>query len=338
MATVSVCMIVKNEQNVLERCLDSLNGLYEELIIVDTGSTDDTKKIASRYTNAVYDFVWIDDFSAARNFAFSCCTQQYIYTVDADEVLDAENRKKFMLLKQNLLPEIEIVQMYYVNVIKQNSVYNFKKELRPKLFKRLRNFEWIDPIHERVRLDPILYNSDIEILHMPEGEHTGRDLNLLLKLAEQSKIFSDTLLKMFARELFKAGTTQELQRSKDYFVSLFADALGEKRQIIQIILAKIALLEGDMHNFLKHSMSQKVEGMTSEMCCILGEYFYQQKEFAEGISWYQYALDTMPCMDIHCCGDKALFAIAEGFVALGEMEQAEQWKRMAEQWTPPEES
>ena len=78
--------------------------------------------------------------------------------------------------------------------------------------------------------------------------------------------------------------------------------------------------------------------MTSEMCCILGEYFYQQKEFAEGISWYQYALDTMPCMDIHCCGDKALFAIAEGFVALGEMEQAEQWKRMAEQWTPPEES
>ena len=125
MPTISLCMIVKNEQNVLERCLDSLNGLYEELIIVDTGSTDDTKKIASRYTNAVYDFVWIDDFSAARNFAFSCCTQQYIYTVDADEVLDAENRKKFMLLKQNLLPEIEIVQMYYVNVKKQNSVYNF---------------------------------------------------------------------------------------------------------------------------------------------------------------------------------------------------------------------
>ncbi len=337
MATVSVCMIVKNEQKVLERCLNSLEGLYEELIIVDTGSTDDTKKIASHYTNTIYDFTWIDDFSAARNFAFSCCTQQYIYTVDADEVLDAENRKKFIMLKNNILPEIEIVQMYYVNANKQNSVYNFQRELRPKLFKRLRNFEWIDPIHERVRLDPIVYNSDIEILHMPEGEHTGRDLNILLKLAEQSKPFSDMLFQMFARELFKAGTEQELIRSKHYFVNLFEDTLGEKRKMIQIILAKIALLEGDIHSFLKHSISQKTEGMTSEMCCILGEYFYQKEEFKEGISWYQYALDTIPCMDIHCCGDKALFAVAKGFMALGEMEQAEQWEIMAKQWTPPEE-
>ena len=69
MATVSVCMIVKNEQKVLQRCLESLKGLYEELIIVDTGSTDNTKNIASAYTNKIYDFVWIDDFSAARNFA-----------------------------------------------------------------------------------------------------------------------------------------------------------------------------------------------------------------------------------------------------------------------------
>ena len=99
-------MIVKNEQKVLQRCLESLKGLYEELIIVDTGSTDNTKKIASAYTDKIYDFVWIDDFSAARNFAFSLCTQQYIYTVDADEVLDETNRNKFLILKQNILPEI----------------------------------------------------------------------------------------------------------------------------------------------------------------------------------------------------------------------------------------
>ena len=176
MATVSVCMIVKNEQKVLQRCLESLKGLYEELIIVDTGSTDNTKNIASAYTNKIYDFVWTDDFSAARNFAFSLCTQQYIYTVDADEVLDETNRNKFLLLKQNILPEIEIVQMYYVNSKNENSVYNFQKELRPKLFKRLREFVWIDPIHERVRLQPIVYDSDIEILHMPEGEHTNLSL------------------------------------------------------------------------------------------------------------------------------------------------------------------
>lgn len=339
MATVSVCMIVKNEQKVLQRCLESLKGLYEELIIVDTGSTDNTKNIASAYTNKIYDFVWIDDFSAARNFAFSLCTQQYIYTVDADEVLDETNRNKFLILKQNILPEIEIVQMYYVNSKNENSVYNFQKELRPKLFKRLREFVWIDPIHERVRLQPIVYDSDIEILHMPEGEHTNRDLSILTKLAQQGKVFSDTLFKMYARELFKAGTTQQLTKSKPYFLNaLENNTLGEKRQICQIILSKIALTENNIHGFFKHCISQKTEGITSEICYLLGEYFYTQNDIEEGLSWYQYALETLPCMDIHCCGDKALFAIAKCFETLGQKQQSQHYMQMAQNWTPPEQS
>ncbi len=339
MATVSVCMIVKNEQKVLQRCLESLKGLYEELIIVDTGSTDNTKNIASAYTNKIYDFVWIDDFSAARNFAFSLCSQQYIYTVDADEVLDETNRNKFLLLKQNILPEIEIVQMYYVNSKNENSVYNFQKELRPKLFKRLREFVWIDPIHERVRLQPIVYDSDIEILHMPEGAHTNRDLSILTKLAQQGKVFSDTLFKMYARELFKAGTTQQLTKSKPYFLNaLENNILGEKRQICQIILSKIALTENNIHSFFKHCISQKTEGITSEICYLLGEYFYTQNDIEEGLSWYQYALETLPCMDIHCCGDKALFAIAKCFETLGQKQQSQHYMQMAQNWTPPEQS
>ena len=71
MVTISVCMIVKNEADILARCLDSLSGLYEELIIVDTGSTDETKEIAAQYPDQIYDFVWCNDFAAARNFAWS---------------------------------------------------------------------------------------------------------------------------------------------------------------------------------------------------------------------------------------------------------------------------
>ena len=100
MITISLCMIVKNEEKVLRRCLDSVADLVEELVIVDTGSTDATKQIAAGYANAkVYDFEWVDDFSAARNFAFSKATQEYIYSADADEVLDEENRERFRLLK-----------------------------------------------------------------------------------------------------------------------------------------------------------------------------------------------------------------------------------------------
>ena len=86
MATISVCMIVKNEEKVLAGCLDSLEGLWEELIIVDTGSTDATKEIAKKYTDKVYDFTWTGNFSDARNFSFSKASCEYIYSADADEV------------------------------------------------------------------------------------------------------------------------------------------------------------------------------------------------------------------------------------------------------------
>ena len=174
--TISLCMIVKNEEKVLARCLDSVADLVDEIIIVDTGSTDHTKEIAAKYTGQIYDFAWIDDFSAARNFAFSKAHMDYIYSADADEVLDEENRERYRWLKENLLPEIEIVQMKYGNQLQFGTVYNFDEEYRPKLFKRQREFVWQEPIHETVRLEPVVYDSDIVITHMPENSHADRDL------------------------------------------------------------------------------------------------------------------------------------------------------------------
>ena len=67
MIKISLCMIVKNEAAILSRCLDSVCDLMDEIIIVDTGSTDDTKAVAAKYTDRIYDFAWNNDFSAARN-------------------------------------------------------------------------------------------------------------------------------------------------------------------------------------------------------------------------------------------------------------------------------
>ena len=80
-------MIVKNEASVLARCLDSVRGAVDEIVIADTGSTDETPAIARRYTDMVYPFAWCDDFSAARNFCFSKATGDYLMWLDADDVL-----------------------------------------------------------------------------------------------------------------------------------------------------------------------------------------------------------------------------------------------------------
>ena len=95
MATISVCMIVKDEAENLGPCLDCLKDFVEEIIIVDTGSKDDTKEIARQYTDQVYDFLWTGNFSEARNFAFSLASMEYIYSADAGSIPKIRNGSAF---------------------------------------------------------------------------------------------------------------------------------------------------------------------------------------------------------------------------------------------------
>ena len=85
--TVSVAMIVKTEERTLARCLDSIRGAVDEIVIVDTGSVDATVEIARRYTDRIFEFPWIDDFAAARQFAFDQATGDWVAWLDADDVV-----------------------------------------------------------------------------------------------------------------------------------------------------------------------------------------------------------------------------------------------------------
>ena len=113
MPTISLCMIVKNEETHLARCLDSAAELVDEIIIVDTGSTDRTVEIASEYTSNVYSYPWKDDFSDARNYSFSKASKDYCMWIDADDILEETEKDKFLRLKQTLPPEADIVMMKY---------------------------------------------------------------------------------------------------------------------------------------------------------------------------------------------------------------------------------
>src|SRR5208337_3680653 len=89
---LSVCMIVKNESANLADALASFSSFADEIIVVDTGSIDDTKEIAARFTSGIYDFEWADDFSAARNFAMSKASKSYQLWVDADDRITSEHQ------------------------------------------------------------------------------------------------------------------------------------------------------------------------------------------------------------------------------------------------------
>ncbi len=114
MPTISLCMIVKNEEANLACCLDSVADLVDEIIIVDTGSTDRTVEIASRYTEKVYSYSWRDDFSDARNESFSRAAMDYCMWMDADDVLEGTQRDGFLQLKRTLSPDADMIRLRFI--------------------------------------------------------------------------------------------------------------------------------------------------------------------------------------------------------------------------------
>lgn len=88
---ISICMIVKDEEENLEKSLKSIVKYGYEIIVVDTGSTDNSKKVALKYTKNVFDYVWCDDFSRARNFSISKATNDFVLILDADEIVEKFN-------------------------------------------------------------------------------------------------------------------------------------------------------------------------------------------------------------------------------------------------------
>ena len=335
MISISLCMIVKNEEKVLERCLTPLKDLMDEIIIVDTGSKDRTKEIAARFTDKIYDFEWTGNFSDARNFSFSKATKDYIYCADADEVMDAENVHKFAILKKGLLPEIEIVQMYYCNQLSYNTIYNYDKELRPKLYKRLRTFHWINPIHEAVRLEPVVYDSDIEIIHRPESYHASRDLAAFQRMCKDKMYFSKKLHNLYAKELFIAGEDEHFINAIPFFAESVNDPERDAEEILEAscVLSHAYHLQHDTPSFYKYALKNVACDSCSEICYELGCYYEESGDLNEAIIWfYNAAFETLPILNIHYGGDYPLSKLAACYQALGEIEKAKDYARQTKEW------
>src|SRR5579871_6642868 len=95
-------MIVRDEGSNLPLCLQSVRGLFDELVVVDTGSTDDTREISRGFGARVTEIAWMDDFSAARNVSLAMATGDYAFWLDADDIVDPQERIKLEVLLSEL--------------------------------------------------------------------------------------------------------------------------------------------------------------------------------------------------------------------------------------------
>ncbi|MCX7842805.1 MAG: glycosyltransferase [Clostridia bacterium] len=343
MTTISLCMIVKDEEHTLGRCLDSVSDIVDEIIIVDTGSKDNTKDIARKYTDKIYDFEWIDDFSAARNFSFSKATMDFIMWLDADDVLLEEDRIKFKSLKKILSTEIDVVMMKY-NIGSDDKGVAVSTFYRERLLKRSRNFAWFDPVHEYTNFSGRIINSDIAVTHKKIHSSADRNLKIFEKMISEGRELNDRNLFYYARELY---INKRIDDAIFYYNKFLDTEGGLLSNYIDasIDLSKCYLAKDDKKNSIR-SLLRSFEHDTprAEVCCQLGYLYKNANDYIRAMSWFELATklkkpDISWGSVIHdCWGYIPYMELCSCSYKLGKVKEALEYVNKALEYKPEDET
>ena len=279
-------MIVKNEEKVLKRCLDSIKDIVDEIIIVDTGSTDKTKEIAKKYATKVLDFKWVDDFSKARNYSFSQATKDYILWLDADDIITKENKKKIMNLKNTIAKNTDIVMMKYVTSITPHFSY-----YRERLLKRENNYIWKSPVHEVIELKGNILYTDIEIHHKSiKKSYSTRNLDIYEKNIKKGYSLDARETYYYARELMyhkkycKAIMIyNKFLNMKNAWIENKIDACVDLAYCYSQVKCKDMYLSSLFKYF-------ELDTPRAKVCCLIGIYFMQKEKYDLAIYYFKLAL------------------------------------------------
>ncbi|MBQ2947947.1 MAG: glycosyltransferase family 2 protein [Clostridia bacterium] len=287
---ISLCMIVRNEEGCLDACLQSVLGAVDEIVILDTGSTDGTKDIARKYTDRVYDYVWEDDFSAARNASLSLARKPYLLWLDADDVLDPPEREKLIALKRELNGEIDAVMMPYQYSSNRDGTPSLVFD-RERIIRRDAGFSFSGVVHEAIAVRGNVIREEIVIRHT--GEHgqrsSRRNLMLYERALKHGVEFAPRDRYYYARELKNAG---EYERALEEFGAfLQEDGWAENRIDAHIQRGECCRLLGRYAQAHAAYFAALDEGEPrAEALCALGACLLEEGRLDSSALWYRAAL------------------------------------------------
>lgn len=240
--TISLCMIVKNEEKYLAQCLESVKSVVDEIVIVDTGSSDKTKEIAASFGAKLYDFEWNDDFSAARNFAKSKTTMNWVLQLDADEYFEPTEAQKINQAVQNSLHQALSIRI--VNLKTKDTASSTHTNIR--LFRNSDDISYEYSIHEQpyYKGEAIedFEHSDIFLMHLGYikeivDEKDKRNRNLRLLNNELKKRPHDKFIVLnIASEYLATG---DFQRAIYYYQK--ATNNGTNTSLLQKVILKMVI-------------------------------------------------------------------------------------------------
>ncbi len=321
MPTISLCMIVKNEEMNLAHCLDSVADLVEEIIIVDTGSKDRTVEIASHYTTKVYSHPWKDDFSDARNYSFSKAAMDYCMWMDADDILEEREKDKFLKLKQSLTPDIDMVMMKYHTAFDEAGKPSFSY-FRERWIRNCGLYRWIGAVHEVIPPKGRILYSDLGICHKKTGPGSpDRNLKIYQKLLAEGKRLEPRQQYYYGRELYYHEEYKEAVCVFEQFLLSEEGWIENKIEACAICARCYEKLGEEQAALLTLLRSMSFDLPRAELCCEIGKYFLEHESFYHAIYWYETALkipkneysggfilpdcyDYIPLLQLCVCYDK----------------------------------
>lgn len=263
----------------------------DEIIVVDTGSSDKTIDIAKKFTNKVYNFKWTNDFSAARNFSFSKATKDYIMWLDADDVITMKNQQKLIELKNNIENEDVFFCKYLVDFDEfGKSKLEFYRE---RILKRESNFKWIGKVHEIIEPKGIVKYLPIEILHLKIKENSKeRNLSIYREMKKNNHDFSNRELYYFARELYYNNYLDEAIEKFNGFLN--KEQFNNNDKIFASKLLSECYIKKNMTDKGLEILfnSFKYFGVNNPLIlCGIGEIYFNKKEYNKALQWYLKCLD-----------------------------------------------
>lgn len=287
---LSVCLIVKNEEKVLERCLACAKKIADEIIVVDTGSTDKTKQIAKKFTNFVYDFKWCDDFSLARNFSFQKASKNYVMWLDADDVIFDEDVKKIQNLKQNLSKDTYMLK------------YSMQRDgglefcfFRERILKNTNQAVWQGFVHEAISPFGKVEFVDITIHHQKiKIAEPKRNLKIYQKHLRRGEKLSSRAQYYYAKELFFNAFYKKCVVQLTKFLKM-PNKFPPNVLDAYLTLSKCFVLQNDYDKALSVLFeSLKNIEPNSEILCEIGDIFAKKSNFVQAIIFYESACLLKP--------------------------------------------
>lgn len=288
-------MIVKNEEKVLDNCLSSCFDLFDEIIIVDTGSKDKTIKIAQKYATKILNFKWNYNFSDARNYGILNCNCDYFMWLDADDIITKDNLERLKQLKIELDKEKpDCIFVKYNTGFDENGKVTFSY-YRERILKNDKLNLFIDPVHEVVvPKGKIIYKENIFIDHMKhlkENKNINKDKSRNLKIYEKQnkKTFSARQMFYYARELMG---NEKYKKSIFWFKKFLKqeDAFLENKIEACINLSNIYSilnLKENAKEILFKSFCYDIP--RGETLCEIGNLYMNEKDYQKAIYYFDLA-------------------------------------------------